>query len=112
MLVMASCESKKKDVNVSDSTMVKQIPADAPDWYRDPPHSQQYVYGKGMAVSRRINIARDKAILLAQAELAEKIGTLVIRTEDVELEQGIIKEQKQTLEGDHWRVYVLLEMAQ
>ncbi len=110
LFVSISCDSKKETPFVSDRTVVKQIPVDAPAWYRELPQSEEFIYGKGMAISKRVNIARDKALIQAQADLAEKISDKVLSTEMIELNQGIIKEQQNTQDGDRWRVYVLLEM--
>ena len=112
LFVLLSCEAKKEEAVESDSSSVILIPVDAPAWYQELPQSNEYIYGKGMAVSRRVTIAREKALLLAQADLAEKIKKEVLAVEGIELNRGVIKEQHKTQDGDHWRVYVLLEMPQ
>ncbi len=85
------------------------VPADAPAWYTAKPEVEGFLYGRGMARSRRVNIARDKAVLKAQAELAEILKSDSTLTVPVELKNTLIKEQKQIQEGKQWRVYVLLE---
>lgn len=92
--------------NIQKETLV---PADAPSWYLAKPETEGYAYGRGMARSRRVNIARDKAVLKAQAELAELIKTDSTLATPVELKNTRIKEQTQVREGKQWRVYVLLE---
>ena len=115
-LVAYSCtkkESSEQQQSQADSLANVQkdllIPADAPAWYSAKPEVQGYLYGRGMARSRRVNIARDKAVLKAQAELAELLKSDSTLSVPVELKNTLIKEQKQIREGKHWRVYVLLE---
>jgi len=112
LFVILSCESQKKADVESDSSSVKLIPVDAPAWFQELPESSEYVYGKGMAVSRKVTIAREKALLLAQADLAEKIKREVLDSEGIELSRGVVREQQKIKEGERWRVYVLLEMPQ
>jgi len=115
-LNLFSCAKKEKQQTISDADSllnVKQdnlLPADAPAWYVQKPQTSGYFYGKGMARSKRVTVARDKAMLQAQAELAKEIKNDSLSIDISELKNSIIKQQKQIQEGKHWRVYVLLEM--
>ncbi len=116
LFVSLSCSKKEpKDQlpkNADSLSNVQQdvlVPADAPAWYTAKPETRGFMYGRGMARSRRVNIARDKAILKAQAELAVLLKTDSTLTVPVELKGTAIKEQLQIREGKQWRVYVLLE---
>ena len=116
LFVLLSCSKKEpsdqapqKADSLSNAHQDVLVPADAPAWYITKPETQGYLYGRGMARSRRVNIARDKAILKAQAELAELLNSDSTLTVPVELKNTLIKEKKQIKEGKQWRVYVLLE---
>ena len=117
-IAAASCskkESSEQTVQSTDSLTSMQnevlVPADAPAWYSAKPDAPGFLYGRGMARSSRVNIARDKAILKAQAELAELLKSDSALTVPVELKNTLIKEQRQIREGKQWRVYVLLETS-
>ena len=86
------------------------IPADAPDWYQYTVNESQAgtCLGKGIGLSRRVNVARDKAMLKAQTELASKITNLNSDTL-ISLTNTRLVHQKQIREGKYWRVYVVLE---
>ncbi len=118
LLLIASLSCSKKEPsnqvpqNVDSLSSTQEevlVPADAPVWYTAKPETQGFIYGRGMARSRRVNIARDKAVLKAQAELAELLKSGSTLTVPVELKNTLIKKQKQIQEGKQWRVYVLLE---
>ena len=118
LLAVISCENKDSadskisagDDSLSVSREDQLIPADAPAWFVDEPDIKGYIHAKGMARSRRINIARDKALMKAQAELAMKINPDSLGGM-IQLENLSIKKQEQVQEGNLWRVYVLVEMA-
>lgn len=110
LFVLISCDSQKKTTVVPDSSTVSLLPADAPEWYRQLPQSPEYIYGKGMSRSKRMTIAREKAMLLAQTDLAQKINKDSLTGKEIELTRGIVKEQHSVQEGGRWRVYVLMEM--
>lgn len=108
--VLLSCKSEKKVESAPDSTLINQFDVDAPEWYKQVPQSDDFIYGKGVAHSAREAIARDKALLIAQTELAKKISRDSLDSQVVMLKNGILKEQKTVRDGNRWRVYVLMEM--
>lgn len=95
----------------------------APDWFRNPPSDDGFLYTVATAKSRRLNMASDKALTLAQIAMAKKLeklsGTVeapkgadeednpLLRTE---LRNSLVKEQIRISEGKYWRVFILLQM--
>ncbi len=116
-------------VDTTDSIKVKDQAGKmdtAPEWYANLPVKEGYLYAAGSARSRKLTIARDKAQMRAQTQLAKKYQALIGENEEsqntggaqsaededinIMLKKTIVKKQQQTPEGNYWRFYVLLEM--
>jgi hypothetical protein len=50
------------------------IAAGIPVWYLKPPTQEGFIYGTGTAVSRDLEMSKEKALTLAQGKVAEAIG--------------------------------------
>ncbi len=126
----SATDSTAVDSSQTDSTLLKQVVEQgvpAPAWYVHIPQKEGALYAAARGRSLRPNIARDKAMMRAQKELAAKMETLKqkdsARTKAVggaqaaeeqnngtQLTGAIIKEQKQFKKGKYWYVYILMEM--
>jgi hypothetical protein len=130
LLIYLSCTEKKQaesDFTKNDSTLITISGLDsaaleaAPEWFKNIPESDTVYYAAATAKSSRANIARDKAIMKAQVELAAKLrsagspkgadaGDDTSDELDEVIKNVITSKQTQIQEGRLWRVYVLLEM--
>ena len=86
------------------------------------------MYAKGVAKSRRANIASEKAVMEAQVNLAEKLNELGISSTSesekplgadsdpannnltVTMQDVLVKDKKQFKSGKLWYSFVLLEI--
>ena len=134
-LFLFSCKEKKdipsdqldslKNVDSAfvDSGLVESnILKNAPDWFKNIPNQDGFIYGIGTAKSRRLNLASDKAVTKAQISLAEQVkkkteSTIGADSDEISesdlnvvLTKSVIKNQTQIKEGKLWRSYVLIEM--
>jgi len=138
-LVLFSCEKQKDSRQSStasqaaagtDSSAVKPVSDDAPQapaWYQRLPQKEGMLYAAAKGRSLRPNMARNKAVMQAQKQLAAQVealnqpDSLKIKTgggaQAAEQENGgvlltkaIIKNQKQVKKGKYWYVFVLMEM--
>jgi hypothetical protein len=50
------------------------IASGIPVWYMKPPAQEGFIYGTGTAVSRDLEMSKEKALTLAQGKVAEAIG--------------------------------------
>lgn len=96
----------------------------APDWFKQAGNLQQdssAICAVATAWSRRPNLARDKAVLIATRQLAEKlVGGRPSRNKiggadgpekkvlSADLSNSTIREQHLIKEGKGWRAYVML----
>lgn len=109
---------------------------DIPDWFTEPPKSNDFIYSARTAVSRDMQLALEKAIMDARAEIGRQVesnikelqkrfiqetgsGTdtelaqqFAIATKsvvDVTLNGSRVKDQSYEQDGKFWRAYVLME---
>ena len=142
-LILVACEkTSRNDLSKSDSSIVAdsartdsvlliENAENAPSWYLAIPEKEGFIYAIGMAKSRRANIASDKALLNAQASMAEKLkrqGLNIVNGEgenaigadsdpdndnlSIIMKDVMVKNKKQLKVGDIWYSYVLLELKQ
>lgn len=139
-LLIFSCEKKESSDSIDidstavvDSIMTRQglaseILEQAPEWYKTLPINEGYMYAKGVAKSRRANIASEKAVMEAQVNLAEKLNELGISSNSeseiplgadsdpdndnltVTMQDVLVKDKKQFKSGKLWYSFVLLEI--
>lgn len=114
LFLIVACSDKKEqpepDIlqdSLASQVLEQMLPADAPEWYLNAT-GQDNMVGRGMGRSRRVQIARDKALMQAQAELAKKFFP-VDKDSVQSLPPTRIAHQKQQREGKLWRVYLVLE---
>jgi hypothetical protein len=100
--------------------------AKAPQWAKELPVKQGYLYMVGVGQSRQIDIAEKKAIMNARTLMAEKIHQSAIPVGEkketggassesnvdyeVILENSLVTKTERVKEDKLWKVYVLLEM--
>lgn len=110
-------EKKNSDNNqIACDSLKKATDSDAPDWYNNPPASDnKYYFGIGKGTSKDMSIAERKAVMQANLNLAEQItaststngttttteATLV----DVSIEKKTCKKVEST-----YNTYILVKM--
>ncbi len=84
-----------------------------PEWFRNPPQKDDFVYSVGEASSKRPEMARNRAIMNAQVLLAQEMAKQFGGLKPDSLEQVIrfsrVIKEKQIKKGSLWHSYVLLE---
>jgi hypothetical protein len=135
---MNSCGTDKKssqddqDLLLTDSTktdsnsVIKIYSDQAPEWLKQLPEQEGYVYAAGEGISSRLSIAEDKALFKAQKKLANEMNRLMqqarssapggAQSDEPEGKDlitdisgfNIVKQQRKEV-GGKWYVFVLLE---
>lgn len=73
LLLVMGCASHKKNVNLSPGATDKIID-NLPKWYKNPPdNTDEFIYGRGMNVSRDLQIAVDGAAEAGRLEIARTV---------------------------------------
>ena len=115
-MLTVSCGTKETPSDKtagSDSLKTKKItlaPVDAPEWYVDALHDSTGLVGLGFARSRRLPLARNKAMLEAQADLADKMNRHPDSVFTISLGKTKILNQTRFQKENVWQVYVRLAM--
>ena len=139
LFVLVACTKKEEadhrssaaDSAARDTTSV-QAPVDQgieiPVWLENLPHRNGYLYASGWGKSLRANISKDKALLIAQNQLARRLQTASLASTDsvdqagsagaqaqengtnIALSAWKIVKQKQVKKGKYWYTFVLLEL--
>ncbi len=114
LLVLAiSCGTKEvpsAKTTQSDSVKRVVVPGDAPDWYAAALHDSTKLIGLGFAKSRRLPLARNKAMLEAQADLADKMNQHPDSVFTISLGKTKVLNQTRFQKGRFWQVYVRLAL--
>lgn len=136
-LAISACGtfSSDKIKAASDKPVDKQaevIANSAPNWYFKPPSQEGYIFGVGTSRSKDLEMAKEKALTIAQGKIAEAVGgqvskqTKIFKTEAgssvIETSNSLVKklatnvdftgtEVKEVVlrleQGGYYRVYVL-----
>ncbi len=88
----------------------RSAPADVPDWYVASLQDTGKLTGLGFAGSRHLPIARNKAMLEAQADLARKLDQHPDSVFSVSLGKTKVLNQTRLQKGKIWQVYVRLAL--
>ena len=88
-----------------------------PDWFGDVPQDSEVLYASKTATSRNLQMAIDKAVAHARAEIAQQIKVNIKdldkrndeETESVTLLGSKIIKQKVVKQGNFWRAYIRVE---
>lgn len=126
--LLVQCSSPKDFSEVDEG--------DIPDWFTAPPTSSDFIYSARSAVSRDMQLALEKAIMDARAEIGRQVESNIKEIQkrfiqetgsgiDNELAQQFaiatksvvnvtlngsrVKEQSYEQDGKFWRAYVLME---
>ncbi len=116
-MLTVSCGTKEKPSDKtagSDSLRTQKItqtPKDAPEWYVDALHDSTRLVGLGFARSRRLPLARNKAMLEAQANLANKMNRHPDSVFTISLGKTQILNQTRFQKEKVWQFYVRLALA-
>lgn len=140
VLLSACAKQKEEQPAAADSTAADSVTSDsarlqksetlgvsAPAWYAALPHEAGVLYAAAHGRSLRASIARDKAVMRAQRQLAEKLEMLTQNDttestahggakaeeeplQETQLIKAKIIKQKQVKKGKFWYVFVLMEL--
>ncbi len=88
-----------------------------PDWFGNVPQDSEVLYASKTATSRNLQMAIDKAVAHARAEIAQQIKVHIKdldkrndeETASVTLLGSKVIKQKVVKQGDLWRAYILVE---
>lgn len=96
----------------------QNVEISTPDWYKNPPKSVRRFYGAGVGTSIALDNAEQKAMVDANAKLAEQVGKVEkvskhgVEKKTVEATLTDVKVEKKFVvkKGKDVTVYVLLSM--
>ncbi len=116
LLLVIACGTKETPsakTAQSDSLNGKQlstVASDAPEWYVASLHDSTRLIGLGFAKSSRLPLARNKAMLEAQADLANKMNRHPDSVFTISLGKTKVLNQTRFQKGKVWQVYVRLAL--
>ncbi|NOX89821.1 MAG: hypothetical protein GXO77_12425 [Calditrichaeota bacterium] len=109
----ATIQTDRGEVTDSAAVVPEVKEGAGPEWFRNPPQRDDFVYSVGEASSKRPEMARNRAIMNAQVLLAQEMAKQFGELKPDSLEQVIrfsrVIKEKQIKKGSLWHSYVLLE---